>query len=173
MPACTPAGSASCQFEWQNFHDSYGQPGLVGVILVFLPGIVGAFAGAPVLARELETGTFRYAWTQGVGRMRWADRRPRSRRPRRGRDHRRLRRAGELAQSAAARQRNQCHGCTPPCSRSPGSPAPGGRWPASRLGVLAGLLWRRVLPALVTAFAAWFGLAFLAAQVLRRTTWRP
>src|SRR5260370_40345259 len=27
---------------------------------------------APVLARELETGTFRYAWTQGFGRWRWA-----------------------------------------------------------------------------------------------------
>jgi hypothetical protein len=24
-----------------------------------------------VLARELETGTFRYAWTQGIGRVRW------------------------------------------------------------------------------------------------------
>lgn len=36
------------------------------------------------------------------------------------------------------------------------------------LGVLAGLLWRRVLPALATAFAAWFGLAFLAANVLRQ-----
>jgi hypothetical protein len=24
-----------------------------------------------MLARELETGTFRYAWTQGFGRWRW------------------------------------------------------------------------------------------------------
>ena len=70
-PAHRP-DSAKCRFEWQNFHDSYAQIGLVGVILVFLPGLVGAFAGAPVLARELETGTFRYTWTQGVGRMRWA-----------------------------------------------------------------------------------------------------
>ena len=31
------------------------------------------------------------------------------------------------------------------------------------LGVLAGLLWRRVVPAIVTAFAAWFGLAYLGA----------
>jgi hypothetical protein len=35
------------------------------------PVLLGAFAGAPVLARELETGTFRYAWTQGIGRERW------------------------------------------------------------------------------------------------------
>jgi hypothetical protein len=31
------------------------------------------------------------------------------------------------------------------------------------LGVLAGLLWRRVVPAIATAFAVWFGLAYLAA----------
>ena len=36
-----------------------------------IPALIGAFAGAPVLARELETGTFRYAWTQGFGRARW------------------------------------------------------------------------------------------------------
>ena len=32
------------------------------------------------------------------------------------------------------------------------------------LGVLAGLLWRRVVPAIATAFAVWFGLAYLAAR---------
>jgi hypothetical protein len=37
-----------------------------------VPALIGAFAGAPVLARELETGTFRYAWTQGIGRWRWS-----------------------------------------------------------------------------------------------------
>jgi hypothetical protein len=33
--------------------------------------LIGVFAGAPVLARELESGTYRFAWTQGVGRIRW------------------------------------------------------------------------------------------------------
>jgi hypothetical protein len=42
-----------------------------GLILQAVPVLIGAFAGAPVLARELETGTFRYAWTQGFGRWRW------------------------------------------------------------------------------------------------------
>jgi hypothetical protein len=37
-----------------------------------VPALIGAFAGAPVLAREMETGTFRFAWTQGFGRWRWA-----------------------------------------------------------------------------------------------------
>src|SRR2546426_12292179 len=43
-----------------------------GYVLQAVPALIGAFAGAPVLARELETGTFRYAWTQGFGRWRWA-----------------------------------------------------------------------------------------------------
>jgi hypothetical protein len=42
-----------------------------GGILQVVPVLIGAFVGAPVLARELETGTFRYAWTQGFGRWRW------------------------------------------------------------------------------------------------------
>lgn len=41
------------------------------ILMQLVPVLLGAFAGAPVLARELETGTFRYAWTQGFGRERW------------------------------------------------------------------------------------------------------
>ncbi|HTU73084.1 MAG TPA: hypothetical protein VMG38_06155 [Trebonia sp.] len=46
--------------------------GAGGILLQLLPALIGAFAGAPVLARELETGTFRFAWTQGLRRWRWA-----------------------------------------------------------------------------------------------------
>ena len=42
-----------------------------GFILQVLPPLVGAFLGAPIVARELESGTFRFAWTQGFGRWRW------------------------------------------------------------------------------------------------------
>ncbi len=35
------------------------------------PPIIGMFLGAPLIARELESGTFRFAWTQGIGRRRW------------------------------------------------------------------------------------------------------
>jgi len=35
------------------------------------PALVGLFLGAPLIARELETGTFRLAWTQSVTRQRW------------------------------------------------------------------------------------------------------
>jgi hypothetical protein len=36
------------------------------------PVLIGMFLGAPLLAREYEAGTLRFAWTQGTGRIRWA-----------------------------------------------------------------------------------------------------
>jgi hypothetical protein len=42
------------------------------ILMELVPVLLGAFAGAPLLARELETGTYRYAWTQGFGRERQA-----------------------------------------------------------------------------------------------------
>lgn len=35
-----------------------------------LPVLIGMFLGAPLLARELETGTYRFTWTQSVTRAR-------------------------------------------------------------------------------------------------------
>jgi hypothetical protein len=42
------------------------------ILMQLVPALIGAFAGGSLLARELETGTYRYAWTQGFGRARWA-----------------------------------------------------------------------------------------------------
>jgi hypothetical protein len=39
--------------------------------LNFAPAFVGVFIGAPLLARELESGTHRFAWTQSITRGRW------------------------------------------------------------------------------------------------------
>lgn len=36
-----------------------------------VPAVLGIFWGAPLIARELESGTFRLALTQGVSRRRW------------------------------------------------------------------------------------------------------
>ncbi len=44
---------------------------LTAALFQVIPPALGAFVGAPVLARELETGTFRFTWTQGFGRARW------------------------------------------------------------------------------------------------------
>jgi hypothetical protein len=43
----------------------------LGTVLVAVPALTGIFWGAPLVARELETGTFRLAWTQSVTRTRW------------------------------------------------------------------------------------------------------
>ena len=67
--AC-PAGPLACGDLVNTFNGTNGFLAN-GVILQVIPVLTGAFIGAPVLARELETGTYRYAWTQGIGRVRW------------------------------------------------------------------------------------------------------
>jgi hypothetical protein len=72
LTACRPFQSSACQELNSNFNQTDWTIGNTLLILMNLaPALLGAFAGAPVLARELETGTFRYAWTQGYGRVRW------------------------------------------------------------------------------------------------------
>jgi hypothetical protein len=51
-------------------HYSWLQNGFE-LTLRLAPAIVGIFWGAPLLARELETGTYQLAWSQGVTRARW------------------------------------------------------------------------------------------------------
>jgi ABC-type transport system involved in multi-copper enzyme maturation permease subunit len=41
------------------------------ILALITPALIGIFWGAPLLARELETGTYRLAWTQSVSRSRW------------------------------------------------------------------------------------------------------
>ncbi|TCC36752.1 ABC transporter permease subunit [Kribbella sindirgiensis] len=44
----------------------------VGIVLPYVvPPVVGAFWGAPLIARELETGTHRLVWNQSISRRRW------------------------------------------------------------------------------------------------------
>ena len=40
-------------------------------LLLTVPLLIGMFWGAPLISREFERGTFRLAWTQGVTRTRW------------------------------------------------------------------------------------------------------
>ncbi len=44
---------------------------LLGPALLAIPALLGMFWGAPLVARELESGTHRLAWTQSVTRRRW------------------------------------------------------------------------------------------------------
>ncbi len=71
--ACQGAGNSYC------FPDDFaGQVArnltrlnLVTYGLVVLPALAGAFIAAPLVAREIENGTARLVWTQGVTRARW------------------------------------------------------------------------------------------------------
>ncbi len=57
--ACHPASSLACDI---NFAGRYAiSVNILRVLLQAVPALIGAFAGAPLLARELETGTFRFA----------------------------------------------------------------------------------------------------------------
>jgi ABC-type transport system involved in multi-copper enzyme maturation permease subunit len=43
----------------------------INIALHVLPVVVGMFLGAPLIAREFESGTFQFTWTQGMPRARW------------------------------------------------------------------------------------------------------
>ena len=50
----------------------YGTLYLIGSLAVILtPAVIGAFWGAPLIARELDAGTHWLAWNQSVTRTRW------------------------------------------------------------------------------------------------------
>ena len=83
VAGCHPASSGTCQQLARAFTQEYWGGGGGGAIcpagprpisrlMLVVPGAAGPLLGAPVLAREFETGTFRFAWTQGCGRSRWA-----------------------------------------------------------------------------------------------------
>jgi hypothetical protein len=173
---CHPASSAACQslvgtFNGTNDHMAGATtPG--GVLLQLVPVLIGAFAGAPVLARELETGTFRYAWTQGFGRWRWA-----------------LAKLVLLAVVLAAATGavgvlvswyyqpyfvpgnqalylNQMPPLTTLFSLR-GVAFPAWTMAAFAIGALAGMLIRRVVPAIVAALACYAGFAVATAGFLR------
>jgi hypothetical protein len=56
----------------RQLSDSAGTAYLVSIGAVYvLPGAIGVFWGAPLVARELENGTHRLVWNQTVTRTRW------------------------------------------------------------------------------------------------------
>jgi len=72
VAACRPAASPVCQQVAGKFLGTYAPGvGITAGLLQVIPALIGAFVGAPLLAREFEEGTFRYVWTQGFGRARW------------------------------------------------------------------------------------------------------
>ena len=171
--ACHPASSIACselirRFNDMNLHLANGY------VLQPVPALIGAFVGAPVLARELETGTFRYAWTQGFGRWRWT-----------------LAKLVLLAVAvvaaagafsvllswyyqpyfAAGNQTvffSQVSPLTAGLFDLRGVAFAAWTLAAFAIGALAGMLIRRVVPAIVATLVAYAGLALAAGTFLRR-----
>jgi hypothetical protein len=172
VAACHPA-SAACAGMSDTFIGTNGFLASGGIPQA-VPVLIGAFLGAPVLARELETGTFRYVWTQGFGRWRWT-----------------LAKLVPLAVAVAVATGafsvllswyyqpylapgNQALGLP---SETPFSPVlfdlrgvAFAAWTltAFSIGALAGVLIRRVVPAIAATLAVYTGLAFATGAFLRQ-----
>jgi hypothetical protein len=135
--------------------------------LQLLPALIGAFVGAPVLAREMETGTFRYSWTQGFGRTRWI-----------------VAKMALIGASLAVIAgafgllanwyfgpfvaQGQLIPLDPRIFDLEGIAFPGWVLAAFAIGAFAGLLIRKVVPAMVTAMAVVGGLGLAAGLYLRQ-----
>ena len=64
-----PAGCEARLNDWYNAQGSIG--GLSYGLLIFLSFAAGLFLGVPIVAREVERGTTRLAWSLSPGRTRW------------------------------------------------------------------------------------------------------
>lgn len=72
LAACLPpAARTGCDLIVPHFESEFASWVAAVRGLAALPALAGLFVGAPLLARELEHGTHRFAWTQGVTRRRW------------------------------------------------------------------------------------------------------
>jgi hypothetical protein len=167
VTACHPASSLTCGNLINDFNNSHGATAeLIAALLQVAPALIGAFVGAPVLGRELETGTFRYAWTQSFGRWRWA-----------------LAKLVLLAIAVTAAagafslllawyyqpffaDGNQTT-LAPTVFDLRGVAFAAWTLAGFAIGALAGMLIRRVVPAIAATLAAYAGLAFVTGVYLR------
>ncbi|GAA1003477.1 transporter [Acrocarpospora pleiomorpha] len=167
VTSCQPVPSDICQRVTMDFLETYmTSAGITAGLLHVLPPLIGAFAGAPLLAREFETGTFRYTFTQGFGRVRWT-----------------IAKLVPLAvavTAAAAAFGVLFSWCYQPLigpgRRSPLFPTmfdmhglafPAWALAAFAIGALTGVLIRRAIPAMFATLAAWTALAFTTGAYLR------
>ncbi|WP_250004635.1 ABC transporter permease [Actinoplanes sp. M2I2] len=51
--------------------DNTGSRTVAGLLVIVVPALIGAFWGAPLIAREFEAGTHRLVWAQSISRGRW------------------------------------------------------------------------------------------------------
>ncbi|TNC26922.1 ABC-2 transporter permease [Amycolatopsis alkalitolerans] len=70
LAACQAHGSCSA-FTTEFWRGHQGVFFGLAIVTMVVPGLLGLFWGAPLIARELETGTHRLVWNQSVTRTRW------------------------------------------------------------------------------------------------------
>jgi hypothetical protein len=71
IASCSAVGDCDTVINAFTSQYSWMQTLLGSILLVLLPAALGVFWGAPLIARELDSGTFRLAWTQSITRNRW------------------------------------------------------------------------------------------------------
>jgi hypothetical protein len=158
-----PAARPGCDLLVNHFRSEFGALAQVGRWLILLPGLA-LLVGAPLLAREFEHGTFRLAWTQGLSRRRWL-----------------LSKTAVLAAALVAAA--AVVGAIAVWWRQPWDDVQGRMAPAGfdieglvvpaytlyalALGVLAGLVFRRTLPAISVAAAGFVATRLGVEKLLR------
>jgi hypothetical protein len=60
-----------CRDLINAFSDKFNGLTILIIPLVLLPALFGAFVGGPLVARDVEAGTHRFFWTQSITRRRW------------------------------------------------------------------------------------------------------
>jgi hypothetical protein len=171
--SCHPANSPTCSDATSLFQNAYYMTGEVSAaLLLAVPVLVGVFAGAPILARELDTGTSRFAWTQGAGRIRWTIAR--------------LALPAVTLTAAAAAFSQLFNWFYQPFFVSgmdsrlavqffnlTGIDFAAWTLAAFAIGAVAGVLIRRAVPAMVASMAVWAGLMLATVLYLRRHYMAP
>ena len=71
VAACKASGGQSTACNNPVSSADEGLRIAVTALVLVIPALIGMFWGAPLIAHEIETGTFRLAWTQSVSRLRW------------------------------------------------------------------------------------------------------
>jgi hypothetical protein len=159
-----PATRSGCDLIVSHFRGEFAALRSAARYLIVLPVLAGLFIGAPLLAREYETGTFRLAWTQGVSRRRWL-----------------LAKTALLGVAvvvAALLVAVVARWWRTPCDNVDGRIGPAGfdlegvvvagyAVFALAVGVLAGAVFRRTIPAMSVAAATFFAVRFAVEKGLR------
>ncbi len=71
LSQCLATAGADCGDLRDTFSNHYNGYQFMIPLFLAAPVLFGMFFGAPLITREIENGTHRLAWTQGVTRKRW------------------------------------------------------------------------------------------------------